>query len=144
MNRIKTFALATTVIVLILGGALALTFAQDTPPLSGITIEDEHPNGCIDCHRDAGEGNDYRLNVSLDEAGHPNVSAMIKKVPGDCGICHKAGTPLGGMSELSHKAHFEEPSENHFVTAYNGECLACHSLNSATGEVTMKSGPKNW
>ena len=144
MNRTKSFVVFAVTIVFILGGALALTFAQDTPQLSGITAEDEHPNGCIDCHRDAGEGRDYRLNVSLEELDHPNVSAMIKTLPDDCGICHKSGTPLGGLNAQTHRLHYQNPSENHFVTGYQGECLACHTLNSATGSVGTKSGPKNW
>ena len=143
MKRVKGIVLPLLVAVFVFGGALALTWAQDVPALSGITVEDAHPNGCIDCHRSAG-ANDYRLNVSLKAAGHPDITAMVKTVPTDCAICHKANTPLQAISQQVHKAHYQNPSENHFVTAYSGECLACHTLNTATGVMTVKSAPKNW
>ena len=38
----------------------------------------------------------------------------------------------------------DEPAENHFIAYYQGSCPNCHSLDSATGEMGVKSGPKNW
>ena len=144
MKRVKGIVLSVTIVAFAFAGAIGLIWAQDAPALSGITAEDAHPNGCIDCHRVAENGNDYRLNVSLTEAGHPNIATMVRTVPNDCGICHKAGTPLGAVSELTHKAHYANASENHFIAYYQGECLACHALNAETGVMTVKSGPKNW
>jgi len=43
-----------------------------------------------------------------------------------------------------HTVHFQKPTENRFVTVNNGNCLACHALNPATGEMSEKSGPRNW
>ncbi len=144
MKRAKQILVPSLIALFVLGGALALTWAADTPALSGITVEDEHPNGCVDCHRNAGEGKDYRLNGALEEMDHPDVSALVKTVPQDCGMCHKAGTPTGSLSLRVHKIHYEEPSENHFIAYYQGECLACHTLNTATGVMSVKNGPKNW
>ena len=144
MKHVKGIVLSLTIVAFAFAGAIAITWAQDTPALSGITAEDTHPNGCVGCHQITDDGNDYRLNVSLTESGHPNIAAMVRTVPNDCGICHKAGTPLGATSALSHRAHYADASENHFIAYYQGECLACHALNTETGAMTVKSGPKNW
>ena len=128
----------------ILAGALALTWADGDVALSGITVEDKHPNGCIDCHSNA-SGTDYRLNVSLKEMeGHPDISRFVNELPQGCAMCHKANVPAGSLSNVVHKSHYANPSENHFVTGYAGECLACHTLNTANGAMGNKSAPKNW
>jgi hypothetical protein len=129
---------------LILAGALILSWADGDVELSGITVEDAHPNGCVDCHAVAGD-NDYRLNEGLKGVdGHPDVTRIVRNVPGDCGMCHKANVPAGALSEVVHIAHYANPDENHFVGSYAGECLACHALNTSTGAMSNKSGPKNW
>jgi hypothetical protein len=141
-RRVMIPALA---IALIMTGALVLLWAEgDLPMLSGITVEDGHPNGCVDCHADAGERGDYRLNVSLNELDHPDITKIVKVIPKDCGICHKQNVPAGPLNEQTHKLHYENPADNHFVTNYDGECLACHALNAETGIMTIKNGSKNW
>jgi hypothetical protein len=48
--------------------AMALVLMGQAKPkafLPDLTVADEHPNGCVDCHKNQGEGKDYRLNVSL-------------------------------------------------------------------------------
>ena len=100
---------------LILAGALALTWADTDVQLAGITIEDTHPNGCVDCHAKT-----------------------------DCVICHKPKMPAGDLNNITHSSHYDNPDENHFIEYYNGDCLSCHSLNTATGVMTMKTGAKNW
>ena len=65
-------------------GAIVL-LAVDLP---GVTVEDDHPNGCVDCHQQTDDA-DYRLNVELKALeGHPDISAMMKTVPADCAMCH--------------------------------------------------------
>ena len=144
MKRVKGIVVSLLVVVFIAVGAIVFTWAQEMPKLSGVTVEDAHPNGCVDCHKVADDGSDYRMNVGLAEMKHPDVSRMVNKIPQDCAICHKAGTPVGAISQQTHKLHYENPSENVFVTIYGGECLACHAINTATGVMTAKSGPKNW
>ena len=144
MKRFKMISLVSITVVFLLGGALALVWANDAPELSGITVEDKYPNGCIDCHNDAGGEEIRRLDVILEELDHTNVSALTKIVPDDCARCHKEGTSIGGLNKQTHRIHYENPSENDFIDDFQGECLACHALNSATGEVTTKSGLKNW
>ena len=129
---------------LILAGALALTWADTDVQLAGITIEDTHPNGCVDCHAKT-DGGDYRLNVSLKElSGHPDISRIVNTVPTDCAMCHKPKMPAGDLNNITHSSHYDNPDENHFIEYYNGDCLSCHSLNTATGVMTMKTGAKNW
>ena len=129
--------------VLIAVSAIVLT-ADDLVQLPGVNAEDQHANGCVDCHTVNGD-NDYRLNVSLKEVdGHPPIDMMVKTVPTDCMTCHKAGAYAGALSTITHKSHFANPGENHFISYYQGQCLECHSLNLTTGAMTVKSGPKNW
>ncbi len=143
MKHSKSLILIIAVLVLFLGAVMSAS-AQDTLKLSGITTTDDHPNGCVDCHKQSG-GNDYRLNTALKEiSGHPDVTKIVKTVPKDCGMCHKPNSSAGSLTLQVHKIHFENPDENHFISNYQGECLACHSLDLATGEMSVKSGPKNW
>jgi hypothetical protein len=117
---------------------------NNEPFLPGVTVTDEHPNGCVDCHKISGE-NDYRLNVELAHLdSHPNVDAMVKNVPQDCLMCHKEGTKAGPLNNVTHRDHYLNPGDNAFVKYYQGACLNCHSLDPGSGEMAMKSGPKNW
>ena len=112
--------------------------------LPGITVTDDHPNGCVDCHSDKGGGRDYRLNTSLAEEGHVKIDSMVKTLPDDCMMCHKEGSKAKSLSIQVHEAHYGEAEENHFISSYQGACLQCHTLNVATGVMSIKSGPKNW
>ena len=147
MKSTRTVMLPVLVVALICAGALVLSWADGADGdvgLSGITVEDAHPNACVDCHSDAGD-TDYRLNVSLKEIeGHPDITNIVRNLPNDCAMCHKENAPAGALNIIVHKAHYSNPDENHFVTGYAGECLACHALNTETGEMSNKSGPKNW
>lgn len=107
--------------------------------LPGITSDDNYPNGCVSCHS-AHDGNDYRLNVGMKEmSSHPTIDSMITNVPGDCAMCHSGDA----LSKVVHKVHYSNPSENHYVEYY-GECLNCHTFDSSSGSMTVKSGKKNW
>ena len=137
-------------------GALGLAIAVGTiyasPPyqkaagvgLPGITTKDAFPKGCVSCHVKA-SGGDLRLNVGLKKVkGHPDVAGMVKTVPKDCGMCHKAGPTPAPLKTALHKAHYGKKGASLFVKKYQGSCLSCHSLNTKTGAMTTKSGPKNW
>jgi hypothetical protein len=126
-------------------GALLLTAADNAKPpyLPGITVADDQPNGCVDCHSNQGEGKDYRLSVSLAKlVKHPKIDAIVKKVPNDCLMCHKAGA--NALNLVLHKAHYGKGADSAFVKFYQGACLNCHKLDIASGNTTVKSGPKNW
>ncbi len=131
--------------VLLVTGLFASVFAvsaasdDSTPLLPGITTKDDRPNGCVDCHV-----KDLSLNTLLAKIkGHPNVSKIVKKIPDNCMMCHKGGGKAPALSLLSHKNHLGDKSSD-FLTKYNGQCLSCHQLNQATGEVKEKSAPANW
>ena len=147
MKRGKTVLWIVTGLVILGGAAVMLSAASagDAPVLPGITAKDENPNGCVDCHKNQGEGKDYRLSAGLAKIkGHPNVEKIVKVAPKDCTMCHKAGGKVPELSLVVHKAHFDKPTENAFVTVYKGQCLACHALDLKTGAMSTKSGPKNW
>ncbi len=147
MKNISRMLLYALVFALILGGTLIITAADETGTayLPGVTVKDEHPNGCIDCHSLAGEGKDYRLNVSLTQVEkHPDITKIVKQLPGDCLMCHNEGSKSGSLNNIAHKYHYRNPGENHFVSSYQGACLNCHTLDSDSGEMKVKSGAKNW
>jgi hypothetical protein len=147
MEKRVRVGLVVLVGVVILGGALMVLPAASAgaaPVLPGITGKDENPNGCVDCHVNAG-GKDLRITAELANIkGHPKVDKIVKTVPKDCMVCHKASGKGGELNLVIHKAHYAKPSENAFVTSYQGSCLHCHALNMDTGAMTVKSGPKNW
>jgi hypothetical protein len=143
VNKVMYFLLLAAAIVA--GTLVLMGQAKPKPFLPGITVADEHPNGCVDCHKNQGAGKDYRLNVSLAQIqGHPKIDAIVKTLPDSCLICHKEGGKAGALNIVLHKAHYEKGAENHFVQFYQGACLNCHKLDVATGKMTVKSGPKNW
>ena len=146
MNRGRT-VLCLVVGLAIFGGAAALSAqsAGATPFLPGVAAKDPFPNGCVDCHKDQGDGKDFTVIAELAKInGHPKIDKIVKVVPKDCLICHKGGPKPPAFNMAMHKVHFEKPAENRFVTEYKGACLNCHSLNLDTGEMSVKSGPKNW
>lgn len=140
---------AVFVVLLAVGLAVAGLFlvaadAPKTPFLPGVTVKDEHPQGCIDCHKSTPNG-DYRLNVELAKVGeHPKIDAIVKTVPNDCLMCHKQGAKAGPLNIITHKDHYRNPKDNAFINVYQGACLNCHSVNAGSGVMTLKSGPKNW
>jgi hypothetical protein len=129
-----TFTLAGSILV-----------AEDIPALPGVTVDDDHPNGCVDCHGKVDDHDEDLLNVAVKNFGkHPPIDKIVKKAPDDCVKCHKEGSKAGAMSDITHKNHFSKGKENNFVLYYNGECLHCHSIDLATGAMVVKSGPSNW
>ena len=145
----KRIAKALTILLAVAGvaGAVLVLMAADNakPYLPGITVTDDHPNGCVDCHKNQGEGKDYRLNVSLAQTGeHPKIDAIVKKLPQDCMMCHKEGGKVAALNLMLHKAHYEKASESAFIQFYQGACLNCHKLDAASGKMSIKSGAKNW
>lgn len=141
----KFFALFAIVAVLGLayGGVPNQEKTPKTEGIAGLTSPDKFPKGCVDCHVKL-PNEDVRLNALMKGIkGHPSV-AGLKTIPTDCARCHRDGSPAPLLKTLLHKVHFEKKAESKFVTMFQGNCLACHSLEAATGKMTVKSGPKNW
>jgi cytochrome c551/c552 len=131
--------------VIAAGSLVLMGQAKPKAFLPGITATDEHPNGCVDCHKNQGEGKDYRLNVSLAKLpGHPKIDAMVKQLPEGCMMCHREGGKVSALNLMLHKAHYAKPADNPFVQFYQGACLNCHKLDPASGKMTVKSAAKNW
>ena len=146
----KTGKKAVSIIVMF---AAVLTFtmagsmlvAEDIAALPGVTVDDDYPNGCVDCHGKSNDGGQVLINAALKNVKkHPPVDKMVKKVPDDCLKCHKEGAKSGAMREFTHKTHFSKGKDSLFVSNYNGECLNCHSIDLGTGAISVKSGPSNW
>jgi hypothetical protein len=146
MNKPRRLLLIPLVVVGVVAAVLFLVAADNNKPfLPGITVTDEHPQACVDCHTNQGQGKDYRLNAELAKvSGHPKIDSIVKTVPTDCLICHKEGTKAGPLYLITHRDHYRNPADNAFIKFYQGACLNCHSLDTATGKMTVKSGPKNW
>jgi cytochrome c553 len=145
MKRVRV-GLGVLAVLALLGGAVIVLSAASTGDaafLPGISGKDENPNGCVDCHKNADK--DYRINAELAKvSGHPKIDKIVKTVPKDCAICHKAGGKVAELNIVMHKAHYSKPAENAFVTVYKGSCLHCHALDLNTGVMSVKGGPKNW
>ena len=142
MNRVSKPVLFLLLAAAVVAGTLVLMGqAKPKPFLPGLTVADEHPNGCVDCHKNQGEGKDYRLNVSLAQIkGHPKIDAIVKKLPDNCAICHKAAGKVSPLEHHTAQGPLREGVEkNPFVQVYQGACLNCHKLDAASGKLTMKS-----
>jgi hypothetical protein len=121
--------------------------AADTPPaayLPGVLQADSLPNGCVSCH-----AGDYSIPKELAKVkGHPDVSKVVKSVPDGCLMCHKAGAKVPTLASVVHIVHYgptaDKTAANHFVTAYAGSCLNCHTLDLKTGVMSFKKGAANW
>jgi hypothetical protein len=145
MKRYLTGTLLVLAAMVAIVVALSAAAAGTTPFLPGITVKDENPNGCVDCHRNAGAGKDSRLNVSLpaNVKGHPDIAKVMKSLPADCAMCHAAGRTAAPLQQVIHQAHYRDPAKNAFVTANQGACLHCHTL-STEGVAGVKAAAKNW
>jgi hypothetical protein len=141
-RKMSVFAL---IAVLLSAISISLVWAEGDVKLLGITVEDTYPNGCVDCHSNQGAHRVDRLNILVNNIdGHPNVTQIVNTLPEGCGMCHRPGVAAGPLNTQTHRIHYENPAENDFIGYYAGECLACHTLNPATGQMSIKSGPKNW
>jgi len=142
-TKLALVVLALVAVSSIMVGGL---FADTPAPIPGITGPDAHPNGCVDCHAVQG-GKDYRLPqglLAMKGVKHPDITKIVKKVPDGCMMCHKAGAKMGNIDVVLHKAHFENPTTNHFVAFYQGSCLSCHKIDTTTGIMAVKSAAANW
>ncbi len=105
--------------------------------LVGVAIGDS-PNGCVSCHT-----GDRAIGSLLEEAGHVDIAGKVNNVPGDCKSCHD-GDVMDGIGNVAHWTHFDKGSANEFVSKHGGECTHCHKMDTQSGEVSVKSGAKNW
>jgi len=140
MRSLKSWIAALAVVVAFAGwaGALPAT-ADDLPDLPGITSPDEAPEGCVSCHTGA-----MNLKNKLAALKHRNIDGKVEVIPDDCKSCHSEDQGLESMAMIAHSMHYASISNSEFITKHKGSCLNCHMMATGTGEVTVKSGPKNW
>lgn len=144
---------------------------QGTPParkIPGINAVDSYPNGCVDCHvnhtdikvdarfstmlKQWSESVDPKLLAKVQAAApegltlkgkHPTSGNVLTSIPAKCLVCHdKEATRSPPFSRMMHVIHLVGGEENHFLTAYQGECTSCHKLNTTTGQWTTPSAPE--
>ncbi len=145
MRGVRTLGVGILSLAVFVGLVVILTAQVPPARLPGVVSPDPFTKGCVDCHKPQTGGTDYRLNVSLKQVPkHPDVASLVRNVPTDCAICHKAGTAAKALGVVVHKSHYEARGESAFVKTYGGECLSCHTLNATTFAMTVKVAPKNW
>jgi hypothetical protein len=145
---------------------------QQQPPaarkIPGLTTDDKFPNACVDCHVNKPDFNfDARISTMMTgwfksvepellnkvqaaaPAGvtlkgvHPQASAAWRNIPAACLACHKAiAASAPAFDSMIHIIHLTGGDQNHYLTAYQGECTNCHKLNQTTGVWTISSGPE--
>jgi hypothetical protein len=145
---------------------------QQQPPaarkIPGLTTDDKFPNACVDCHVNKPDFNfDARISTMMTgwfksvepellnkvqaaaPAGvtlkgvHPQASAAWRNIPAACLACHKArAASAPAFDSMIHIIHLTGGDQNHYLTAYQGECTNCHKLNQTIGVWTIPSGPE--
>jgi len=121
---------------------LRLAFIASAIVLSagtGVSLADDaYPEGCVSCHAEA----DMTVGAMLAELGHKKIDNMVETVPTDCFECHSEDGGFGELYEFIHPAHYAADSK--FVAEFEGKCTHCHAMDVESGEVSVKSGAKNW
>lgn len=112
---------------------------EDLPDLPGITSPDDAPEGCVSCHTGA-----MVLKNKLAALKHRDIDAKVKIIPDDCKSCHSEDQGREPLSMIAHSMHYASISNSEFITKHKGSCLNCHMMATGSGEVTVKSGAKNW
>lgn len=110
-------------------------------PAAGLTGPNPFAQGCVDCH---GKDDVDTIGALLSAMKHRNVDERTSTVPADCQSCHNDDGDYTPLSEAVHLVHFEDPANNPFVTKFGGNCMHCHAVDTNTGVISVKSGPKNW
>lgn len=118
---------------------LAPALGEDLPDLPGITSPDDAPEGCVSCHKGA-----MSLKNKLAALKHRNIDSEVKVIPDDCKSCHSEEEGLESLAMIAHSMHYASISNSEFITKHKGSCLNCHMMATGSGEVTVKSGAKNW
>jgi hypothetical protein len=135
------------------------------PQIPGITAKDVYPNGCVDCHVAAKDG-DTRISVLVTQWTTAVPAALVAKtrassadaskikgkhlavpnvkanIPQSCLLaCHKKGSTIApSFAQLMHTIHLAGGAQNKFLTVNKGECTHCHKLDQKTGAWKMASG----
>jgi hypothetical protein len=141
-QRIRVLSVAAALLGVAASGAgWTGAVSADQATLPGEAGPGPYVQGCVDCHAADGAEN---IGALLSALKHVNVDDDIETVPDDCAACHSEDEGYIPLGELAHLVHFESPAQNDFIQVYGGDCLHCHALDTETGVMSVKSGPKNW
>ncbi len=86
--------------------------------------------GCPACHGAAGREPGLDA-VTKTIKNHPAIAA---KAVQQCALCHSKGPTPPPLRTMLHKIHL---NSSKFATAYKGTCTSCHSVDKATGAITV-------
>ncbi|TFG81137.1 MAG: hypothetical protein E4H19_15090 [Chromatiales bacterium] len=142
MNMRLAVALGSATLVVCLQFVPAAPVAgaeNDVPDLPGITSPDPYPEGCVSCHKGT-----MLLKDKLQALEHRSIEGKVTIIPTDCKTCHSEEEGLDPIANIAHSMHYATGSKSDFVIKHNGSCLNCHQVATGSGEVTVKSGKKNW
>lgn len=164
----------------LLSGIPAALFAQEQPKeagppqapparkIPGITVADDHPLACVECHVNyPGMNLDVRFstlirrwNDTVDPAllakaqasapagmnlrgKHPALTSGFDNIPAKCLTCHgRESKQAPPFTRMTHMIHLTGGDANHFLTLYQGECTYCHKLDVTTGQWAIPSAPE--
>lgn len=86
--------------------------------------------GCPTCHGAAGKEPSLDA-VAKKIKGHPATAA---KTVTQCALCHTKGPAPAPFRTALHKIHLNSTK---FASTYKGTCTTCHSVDKATGTITV-------
>lgn len=102
-----------------------LVWSTNAPITAGPTVQ-----GCPACHGAAGKEPALDA-VAKQIKGHPTTAA---KTVQQCALCHTKGPTPAPFRTALHKIHLNSTK---FASTYKGTCTSCHSVDKATGTVTV-------
>lgn len=137
---------------------IALSLAAETArKIPGVTVKDQFPRGCVDCHTGAA-GHPAKMSAIMKQwssaidgkrlarlqtfvpktlllkGKHPPVGS-VKDVPAVCIKCHAAMAKIAPtFAPLMHGIHLTGGDANPFLTTFQGECTHCHKLDAVSGK----------
>ena len=118
-------ALALGVVVFFAVGLLATWGPPPTGAAPAVSA------GCPACHGAAGKEPGLAA-VAKAIKNHPTTAANTVQ---QCALCHRGQGPTPPpFRTILHKVHI---SSAKFTTTYKGTCTSCHSVDKATGTVTV-------
>ena len=167
LSRLNISKLILIAVFLITASVINLSAGDTTKVryIPGINGPDQFPKGCVSCHKNYTDVKyDARLSTLLTawyEAVDPKIIAKLQpsapegvtykgkhpfkvtaeaNIPEVCNKCHGKIKNAPPLNQLLHVIHLTGDKNNHFMTAFNGECTHCHKLDPQKGTWTIVNG----
>ena len=121
----KVIAVGLGVLVVMVGMAV---WSAGQPDVAAVSAQTQ---GCPTCHGAPGK------QPSLDAAAKKikNHPAIAVKTVQQCALCHSKGPSPAPFRTALHKIHLN--SVTFGSASYKGTCTSCHSVDKATGTITV-------